>query len=264
VPIPSLRRFRQCRAVGPRLARALIWNARRSAAPASSARLPHDRASASRPRAGVSSRPLDREATAPVSLQQSQRTSRSRPLGATTSSRSGRAADSCFRLAKQQRPPGRPPCLPGRRRTGRDQAARRAKAEAARAPKICSPSDDIRHCGRAVDRQCCSARMRASVARSPPPLGTTALPREQARWSSSSRVSSWNARSHANRRGHRCPSAPAMQHSGAAEGQASSTVSHGSRRLQAEERQCPRRRRDCRCWCTGAIQSSARRRAPTT
>jgi hypothetical protein len=36
VPIPSLRRFRQCHAVGPRLARALIWNARRSAAPASS------------------------------------------------------------------------------------------------------------------------------------------------------------------------------------------------------------------------------------
>jgi hypothetical protein len=58
-----------------------------------------------------------------------------------------------------------------------------------------------------------------------------------------------NARSHADRRGHRCPSAPATQHSGAAEGPASSAVSHGSRRLQAEERQCPRRRRDCPCWC---------------
>jgi hypothetical protein len=45
-----------------------------------------------------------------------------------------------------------------------------------------------------------------------------------------------NARSHADRRGHRCLPAPAMQHSGAAEGSASSTVSHSSRRLQAEER----------------------------
>jgi hypothetical protein len=193
VPIPSLRRFRPCRAVGPRLARALIWNARRSAAPAFS------RAIAARSRFRFqaknrciepSARPRGDRSCVIATVTEA---SRSRPLGATTSSRSGRAADSCFRLAKQQRLPGRPPCLSGRRRTGRDQAARRAKAEAARAPKICSPSDDLRHCGRAVGRQCCSARMRASVARPPPPLGTAALPREQARWSSSSRVSSWNA-----------------------------------------------------------------------
>jgi hypothetical protein len=64
-----------------------------------------------------------------------------------------------------------------------------------------------------------------------------------------------NARSHADRPGHRCPYAPAMQHSSAADGPVSSTVSHGSRRLQAEEQQCRRRRPDCRCWCNAEVSA---------
>jgi hypothetical protein len=39
------------------------------------------------------------------------------------------------------------------------------------------------------------------------------------------RLASWNPKSYADRRGHGCPSAPAMQHSGAGHGTASSTVS---------------------------------------
>ena len=36
----------------------------------------------------------------------------------------------------------------------------------------------------------------------------------------------WNAKSYADRRGHSCPSAPAMQRSGAGHGTVSSVVSH--------------------------------------
>jgi len=67
--------------------------------------------------------------------------------------------------------------------------------------------------------------------------------------SSRSTLPVWNARSHADRRGHRCPYAPAMQHTSAADRPASCSVSHGSRRLQAEEQQYRRRRPDCRSWC---------------
>jgi hypothetical protein len=63
----------------------------------------------------------------------------------------------------------------------------------------------------------------------------------------------WNASSHADQRSHRCPSAPAMQHSRAPDGPTSSTVSHSSRRLQAEERQCPGRQRGGPCWSEAAI-----------
>lgn len=63
---PSLRRLRQSRAARPRLARAPVCNARRSAAlPSSGAIGAQDRTSASRPTAGVSSRPLNPSATAP-------------------------------------------------------------------------------------------------------------------------------------------------------------------------------------------------------
>ena len=64
----------------------------------------------------------------------------------------------------------------------------------------------------------------------------------------------WNANSHADRRGHRCPSVPAMQHS-SADGPVISIVSQVPGKPQAEEQQPRRRRPDCRCWCKAVTTS---------
>jgi hypothetical protein len=79
----------------------------------------------------------------------------------------------------------------------------------------------------------------------------------RAAWPTAPPVLQWNARSHADRPGHRCPYAPAMQHFSAADGPVSSTVSQDPLRLRAQERQCRRRRPDCRSWCEPALWPSA-------
>jgi hypothetical protein len=62
----------------------------------------------------------------------------------------------------------------------------------------------------------------------------------------------WNATSDAVRGGSGCPFAPTMQHSGAADGSASSAVSQDPVRSKHDE-QCRRRRPDCRSWCDSAV-----------